>query len=83
MRKLIALDVRAVQWLAGRLGFWRIDVIYCLARAHNLDQEAARWEARGLHSLASGAREASVAWRARARGYLPARARESWRKATA
>lgn len=72
---------RFCDWLATRLGFWRIDVVLNLARAKELDSLAAELDAAGLHRSAGEARASAARWRGWARDKIPARAPEKWRAA--
>lgn len=83
LRKLIELDTRFACWLAGRLGFWRIDVAIHLAHAVEHEKMAESMDAAGLAAPAAQMRALAHRRRALARERIPTRAAEKWRKAVA
>jgi len=81
--RLVRFAARFVEWLAGRLGLWRIDAVVHLARALECAQLAAQLEAAGLPGPAQQLRHVAACRRAAARRCIPPGAPAAWHAAAA
>lgn len=80
-RWLVAGSARLMQWSSDRVGLWRIDVIVWLVQAARRDQLAVQMAAAGIPGAEDSARQAAATYRRWARGRIPARAKDGWRRA--